>query len=179
VESEPLPVDLDARLEEFAELVAIGISRAQAYDDLRQLAEEQAALRRVATRVAEGAPPNEIVDAVVREIAATLRLQGIEMARYDAGELATVISASGDHPFPAGSSLALDDPSVRSAVFRTGSPARIDDYSVLSGATAEDTGTPAFGPRSALRSSSRAPPGARLSRSRSGRTPFPSARRSD
>jgi GAF domain-containing protein len=140
--------DVDGRLEPFTELVAIAISRAQAYDDLRQLAEEQAALRRVATRVAEGAPANEIFDAVSSEIAGALGLQGVEMARYDAGATAIVISAFGDHPFPAGSSLTLDDPSVRSTVFRTGSPARIDDYTVLPGAIAEDTRSIGF--RSAI-----------------------------
>jgi signal transduction histidine kinase len=140
--------DVEARLEPFTELVAIAISRAQAYDVLRQLAEEQAALRRVATRVAEGAPANEIFDAVSSEIASALSLQGIEMARYDAGATATVISAFGDHPFPAGSSLTLDDPSVRSTIFRTGSPARIDDYTVLRGAIAEDTRSTGF--RSAI-----------------------------
>jgi GAF domain-containing protein len=139
---------VEARLDPFTELVAIAISRAQAYDDLRQLADEQAALRRVATRVAEGAPANEIFDAVSSEIASALGLQGIEMARYDAGATATVISAFGDHPFPAGSSLTLDDPSVRSTVFRTGSPARIDDYTALSGATAQDTRSTGF--RSAI-----------------------------
>jgi signal transduction histidine kinase len=140
--------DLEARLAPFTELAAIAISRAQAYDDLRQLADEQAALRRVATRVAEGAPANEIFDAVSSEIASALGLQGIEMARYDAGATATVISAFGDHPFPAGSSLTLDDPSVRSTIFRTGSPARIDDYTVLPGAIAEDTRSTGF--RSAI-----------------------------
>jgi signal transduction histidine kinase len=140
--------DVVALLEPFTELVALAISRAQAYDDLRQLAEEQAALRRVATRVAEGAPPNEIFDAVVTEIAGTLGLQGIEMARYDAGGVATVISASGDHPFPAGSSVSLDEPSVRSAVFQTGRPARIDDYTGLAGAVAQDTRSAGF--RSAI-----------------------------
>jgi signal transduction histidine kinase len=148
MEIEPLPVDLESGLEEFAELVAVSISRTQAYDDLRRLADEQAALRRVATLVAEGSPPNEIFDAVVNEIAGTLGFQGIEMARYDAGDVATVISASGDHPFPAGTSLALDDPSVRSAVFRTGRPARIDDYTTLAGVIAEDTRRAGF--RSAI-----------------------------
>jgi signal transduction histidine kinase len=140
--------DVEARLEPFTELVAIAISRAQAYDDLRQLAEEQAALRRVATRVAEGVPAHEIFDAVASEIAGTLGLQGVEMARYEAGGIATVISASGDHPFEVGISLTLTDPSAMSTVFRTGAPARIDDYTALSGGTAEHTRDAGF--RSAI-----------------------------
>jgi signal transduction histidine kinase len=144
METEPLPADLEDRLRDFAELVSISISRAEAYDDLRRLAEEQAALRRVATRVAEGAPPNEIFDAVADEIAGTLALQGVEMARYEPGGIATVISASGDHPFEVGTSLTLTDPSAMSTVFRTGAPARIDDYTALSGGLAEHTRNAGF-----------------------------------
>src|SRR5262249_26342683 len=49
-----LPADTEARLQGFTELVAAAISNAQAHDDLRNLADEQAALRRVAMLVAEG-----------------------------------------------------------------------------------------------------------------------------
>jgi signal transduction histidine kinase len=129
--------DIEALLAPFTELVAIAISKAQAHDDLRRLAEEQAALRRVATRVAEGASAGEIFEAVVAEIADILGLQGIELARYEPDGTATVLGASGDHPFPPGSTWALDGPSVLAAVLGTGRPARIDDYSALPGTIAE------------------------------------------
>jgi signal transduction histidine kinase len=129
--------DVEARLAPFTELAAIAIAKAQTRDDLRRLAEEQAALRRVATRVAEGALPSEIFAAVVDEIAGILGLQGIEMARYEPDGTATVIGASGDHPFPAGSAWTLDEPSVMAAVSQTSRPARIDDYSILPGTIAE------------------------------------------
>jgi GAF domain-containing protein len=129
--------ETEAVLGAFAELSAITVAKAQAREDLRRLAEEQAALRRVATRVAEGATPTEIFTAVVDEIASVLGLQSIEMARYEPDGTATVIGASGDHPFPPGSSWTLDGPSVTASVFRTRRPARIDDYSNLSGTIAE------------------------------------------
>jgi signal transduction histidine kinase len=44
-----------------------------------------------------------------------------------------VIAASGEHPFPAGSSWSLDDPSVMAMVARTRRTARIDDYGALKG----------------------------------------------
>jgi hypothetical protein len=55
---------------------------AHAHDDPRRLAEEHAALRRVATIVAEAASPHNIFTAVVDEIADIIELQGIETVRY-------------------------------------------------------------------------------------------------
>ena len=56
-EAEPFPADLEDRLADFTELVATAIANSQAHEQLTQLADEQAALRRVATLVAEGATP--------------------------------------------------------------------------------------------------------------------------
>jgi PAS domain S-box-containing protein len=61
VEPEPLPPDIEARLAGFTELVATAISTTQARQDLRRLADEQAALRRVATLVAHGATPEKVL----------------------------------------------------------------------------------------------------------------------
>jgi signal transduction histidine kinase len=129
--------DIEAQLTPFTKLGAIAVSKARAHEDLRQLAEEQAALRRVATLVARGSGPSKIFAAVVDEIASILGLQGIEMARYEADGTAVVIGASGDHPFAPGSGWTLDDPSVMASVFRTRRPARIDDYRSLRGTIAE------------------------------------------
>jgi transcriptional regulator with GAF, ATPase, and Fis domain len=54
--AEPLPAGTEARLAGFTELAAIAIANAQARVELRGFAEEQAALRRVATLVARAAP---------------------------------------------------------------------------------------------------------------------------
>jgi signal transduction histidine kinase len=129
--------DTEARLTAFTELAATAISKADANDELRQLAEEQAALRRVATLVAEAVPPDEIFAAVVDEVGTILGLQGIELVRYEGDGTAMVIGASGDHPFPPGSGWTLEAPSVMARVFRTNRPARVDDYSALPGAIAE------------------------------------------
>jgi len=129
--------ETEARLTAFTELVATAISKAQAHDDLRRLAEEQAALRRVATLVAAAAPPNEIFAAVAEEVARILGLARIEMVRYEPDGTGTVLGASGDHPFPTGSRWTLDGESIMASVLRTGRPARIDDYSDLPGKIAE------------------------------------------
>jgi signal transduction histidine kinase len=128
--------EIAGRLAAFTDLIATAISRTQAHDDLRLLAEEQAALRRVATRVAKAAPAEEIFAAVVAEVARVLGLEGIEMARYQSDGTAVVIGASGEHPFPTGSRWTLDDPSIMARVFHTNRPARIDAYSDLPGAVA-------------------------------------------
>jgi GAF domain-containing protein len=67
-EPEQLPSDIEARIAEFADLVATAIAntatRSQLHasqDELRTLAEQQAALRRVATLVARGAEPSEVL----------------------------------------------------------------------------------------------------------------------
>src|SRR5258706_13669556 len=65
----PLPDDVEDRLAEFTELVATAIANSGSREELTQLAEEQAALRRVATLVAQGAPPAEGFDAVGAEVA--------------------------------------------------------------------------------------------------------------
>ena len=52
---QPLPPDTERRLAEFAELFATAIANSEAHEQLARLADEQAALRRVATLVAEGA----------------------------------------------------------------------------------------------------------------------------
>ena len=63
----PLPANAETRLSAFTELVATAIGNTQARDELRQLAQEQAALRRVATLVAQGTEAHEVFDAVCNE----------------------------------------------------------------------------------------------------------------
>jgi GAF domain-containing protein len=134
---EPLPADTESRLGEWTELVAIAIANAQSREGLRLLADEQAALHRVATLVAAGARPDDLFPAISAEVADLLGLPEIEMVRYEPDGTATVVGASPEHAFPAGSTWSLDGPSVMEAVSRTGRPVRIDDYSVLIGAVAD------------------------------------------
>jgi K+-sensing histidine kinase KdpD len=67
---EPFPADTEAQIARFTELVATAIANAEARDELRTLAEEQAALRRVATLVARGVGPELVFAAVAEEVAA-------------------------------------------------------------------------------------------------------------
>lgn len=128
-----LPPGTEDRLAGFTELVATAISTTQARQDLRRLADEQAALRRVATLVAKGATPEDVFAAVAREVAQVLDLPLVEMCRYEPDGTATVIGATGEHPFQPGTNWSLDGPSLTALVRRTERPARIDDYANVPG----------------------------------------------
>jgi PAS domain S-box-containing protein len=65
--AERLPDGIEDRLADFTALVATAISNTQAREDLHRLADQQAALRRVATLVARGAPASELFAAVAAE----------------------------------------------------------------------------------------------------------------
>ena len=107
--------------------------------ELRRLADEQAALRRVATLVAEGAPSAEVFSAVAQEVAQVLRLMNVAVCRYDHdGSTMTVLAVHGAYPdiFGPGSRWPLDGPSMSAEVLRTGRPVRIEEYSELPGSLA-------------------------------------------
>ena len=81
--TEPLPADVEGRLAKFTELLATAIAKSQAHEQLAQLADEQAALRRVATLVAEGATPRRVFDGVRREVARMFNAPLSGLLRYD------------------------------------------------------------------------------------------------
>src|SRR4051812_45977041 len=106
---------------------------------LLRLAEEQTALRQIATLVASGAPPAEVFSAVAREVAEVMHLPMVGVYRYDSDGLMTVIAACSDRPhvLHPGTRWPLDGPSMIAHVYRTGRPARIEDYTDLPGALAD------------------------------------------
>jgi PAS domain S-box-containing protein len=139
---EPLPEGTEARLAEFTELAATAISNAESRAALGVLADEQAALRRVATLVARGLPPTEIFAAVAEEVGRLVSIDGTRILRYEADGTATMIagwSESVEVPpeLEVGARLALEGESVSTLVFRTGGPARIDNYPDAAGPLSE------------------------------------------
>jgi signal transduction histidine kinase len=124
---ERLPLDSADRLEKFTELVGTAIANAHAQSEIARLVDEQTALRRVATLVACGVPPEELFAVVVQELA---RLFQVELAaivrREDHG--ATILASWSDQPvhWIPGTSWPLDPDSVLRRVFDTARPARMD-----------------------------------------------------
>jgi GAF domain-containing protein len=99
-----------------------------------QIAEEQAALRRVAMLAARGAPPEEVFAAVTAEVKRLMDVNIAAVGRYDPDGAMTIVArwrAPGDrlgrHRTPMGGR------NPATLVFETGRPARMDDFSQASG----------------------------------------------
>jgi signal transduction histidine kinase len=117
------------------------------------LAEEQAALRRVATLVASQPSPAEVFAAVTEETARTARLLRIDSAHlivYERDQTATVVGSwnLGGPPMPVGTRVPVEGDNIIGRVLRTQHPARIDDYGDATGLVAENVRS--IGVRSAV-----------------------------
>ena len=84
-------------------LAAVTAERTQAVAALtaseasqRALADEQAALRRVATLVAGAAPPSRVFEQVTKEVALLLGVPGASLVRYEGPGTATVVGGWSD-----------------------------------------------------------------------------------
>jgi PAS domain S-box-containing protein len=114
--------------------------RRAAEEEVRLLAQEQAALRRVATLVARGADRATVFAAVTSEVAGLFDAETANMIRYQDDDTELVIGAwSRDgHPnIPLGASLPLDGDSAAPRIKRTGKPVRVDVYVPSEGRLAE------------------------------------------
>ncbi|MER7008839.1 DUF4118 domain-containing protein [Dactylosporangium sp. NPDC000555] len=101
------------------------------------LMEEQAALRRVATLVAQGSPPTEVFGAVAEELRQILGLRNTALIRYEPDGTCTLVS--GRHEpgieMPPGTRIKLDGDCLSGIIKRTGSSARVS-YARAAGPTA-------------------------------------------
>jgi PAS domain S-box-containing protein len=102
--------------------------------EIGRLAQEQRALRRVATLVASEATPERVFAAVSEESARVLEVDGSAVFRYEGDDTATVV---GRHDrddvgvFKVGDRILADDNTAIGRARDTGLPARIDDYFAL------------------------------------------------
>jgi PAS domain S-box-containing protein len=107
--------------------------------EVGRLAQEQRALRRVATLVASEATPESVFRAVSEECARVLEVNTSAVFRYEGDDTATIVGRVGDDDTPAfaiGARLPVDETITIGRVLRTGAPARIDDYTEIQGETA-------------------------------------------
>jgi signal transduction histidine kinase len=125
---QPLPPDTEARLASFTELLATAIANAESRAALSRLAEEQAGLRRVATLVARGTPPDEVFAAVTEEVGRLLPVEYAGLGRYEPDGTITMVAGWGraDDRVPVGRWWSLGGKDVATLVFETGRSARID-----------------------------------------------------
>jgi signal transduction histidine kinase len=107
-------------------------------DQLGRLADEQAALRRVATLVARGVPPAEVFAAVAEEAGRLLGTDLAAMLRFEPDETVTTVagwSRAGGQP-PVGTRYPIEEGTLSALMLRTGRPARIDSYADVPGPVA-------------------------------------------
>jgi hypothetical protein len=108
--------------------------------ELERLAAEQAALRRVATLVAQDVPSSELFSAVAREVGLVFAVDFAGIIRYESDPRVVTTMATwaavGEHPSaPSRSRTVPGDPTAM--VADTGEPARVDDWSHIPGPIAE------------------------------------------
>src|SRR4051794_15085658 len=130
---EPFSPETESRLEAFTELVATAISNASAHAEVRALADEQAALRRVATLVAKGTSSDELFAAVTREVAEVLDVPVVALQRYEADGMFTMVGIAGETSFTVGSRWPVEDEGLAGMILATGRPARKQDYTTMPG----------------------------------------------
>jgi signal transduction histidine kinase len=134
--SEPLATGSAARLANFSHLVSSAIASAQAREELRGLAEQQGALRRVATLVAQGAEPQAVFTAVAVEAARILGVGAVALLSYDAssGMFTKIFGTHGDRSAaPNGTRCEVWECPYGELVLATGRPARVDDWTDVPG----------------------------------------------
>jgi len=101
-------------------------------DAIRVLADQQAALRRIATLIARAVPPSEVFAAVAEELARCLGVTHATLVRYEADGAAVLLASHDDRgsqkEIPVGKRFSFDGESVPAVVFRTGRAARRDSH---------------------------------------------------
>jgi signal transduction histidine kinase len=135
-----LPAGSERRLANLTELVGAAIADAQAQADLHRIADEQAALRRVAVLVASSAEPADIFPVVALEVGNLLGADVTSMLRFEPDATVTILARVGtvDQPaLPVGSRRPVGLSPTTEAVFRTGQPVRFDDLDGAVGEIAE------------------------------------------
>ncbi|MGO9882102.1 MAG: GAF domain-containing protein, partial [Solirubrobacteraceae bacterium] len=126
-----VPAGSEARLTQFSELIATALANAEAREELRRVAEEQAALRRVATRVARGEPPSAVFAAVAAEVGRVVPVADVAyVGRYERDEAIEFVGAWSREGEPSfvGSRVTLGGHNVATLVFEGNEPARVDRF---------------------------------------------------
>src|SRR4051812_45842293 len=124
-EAEALAPETETRVARFADLVATAIANAEARAEVERLAHEQAALRRVATLVAQGVPSDALFGAVCDEVEEVVGADVSVVVRFGADGTVTLMGTNAAQ-HPVGARLELDPDFVVAEVHRTGRAARLD-----------------------------------------------------
>jgi signal transduction histidine kinase len=136
---EDFPAGTESRMADFMELAATAIAKAHAEQELHELADTQAALRRLATLVARGEPPEAVFSAATKEVLWHFGSGTARMIRFELDGTATLVANEGRTApdVRVGERWAGYPPTgLTATVLRTGQAARVDDYHALPGGEA-------------------------------------------
>jgi signal transduction histidine kinase len=136
----PLPPETEARMSQFTDLVGTAVANTEARTEVARLAQEQSALRRVATLVAEGAQPTSVFDGVAAEMEFLLVADQVALSRYERGDEVTVVAYRGrgaHEEVRPGMRFSSEGDSVTAMVRRTERPARLEYSKEARGEIAE------------------------------------------
>jgi signal transduction histidine kinase len=105
-----------------------------------RLLEQQSALRRVATLVAQGVPPAEVFEVVTREVGLLSGGDIARMERYETDGSVTGVAAWSRNvgQLAVGTRFTLEGMSIAALVRESGRPVRIDSFADASGPIAEE-----------------------------------------
>ncbi|MDX6408335.1 MAG: hypothetical protein QOE13_1406 [Gaiellaceae bacterium] len=139
---EPLPADTEVRLVSFTELVATAIANAESSAGLARLAEEQAALRRVATLVAEGVPPAKVFSTLCEEVTRLVDAQATTIGRLEPDGRVAIVAITGPaaHESKVGTRFELAELPVTAAALEAGRSVRKDNYASAAKGVLSDMG---------------------------------------
>jgi signal transduction histidine kinase/CHASE3 domain sensor protein len=139
--AEPLPPATEVRVHAFTDLLATAIANAHAHEELRRVADEQSALRRVATLVAEAAEPSEIFETVTRELGELCDADLARMERYEPDGTVSGVAAwsrGGVSELAVGTRFRLEGASIAALVNEQRAPVRLDSFEGTWGGIAEE-----------------------------------------
>ncbi|MDG6107027.1 AAA family ATPase [Dactylosporangium aurantiacum] len=106
--------------------LAVSLDNAQLYTAFRRIADEQTALRRVATLVARGTAPEQLFAAVADEVGALFGAEGTAVVRFEPDGEVTVLGGHGLEQSTPGWRGPPDPRTALAAVRATGHAARYD-----------------------------------------------------
>jgi signal transduction histidine kinase len=112
----------------------------RSFDDalarLEALAEEQAALRRVALLAAGEVEARRLFDSVCEELGRVLGVESTDVIRYEGDGTAIVVgawAATGEPSFPVDMTFPVEGQTATAKLYRSGRPQRVDDYTGVEG----------------------------------------------
>jgi signal transduction histidine kinase len=130
------PPGTESRLADFTELAATAIANAEGEKKLRELADTQAALRRLATLIAQGEPPEAVFAATTREALRHFGGGTARLIRYEPDGTSTLLAnegTTGPHVRVGERWEGYPPSGLTATVRRTGRAAYVEDYREIAG----------------------------------------------